>query len=328
MFNFFQAMKGWFRFRLNTLLALFVLAALVAAWSAREHRQSQRQHEIARELEKGGSVTQIGGPFDVINVKPSDQPWHSRVLGTMFFGPRVTGLSIGFEQEPSELGSIGELSDLHTVVVIPRSERERASTDDSAYDLSFLSSCRKIVQLNVDSKPIRDLTPLAGLTRLQVLGICSSQITDAGPLTSLTNLQQLDLSHSPLVDLAFVTRLKQLKILGLQMTRVEDLAPLAGLPDLETLILRDTPVSDVKPLASLSNLKTLRLDGTRVTDLSPLAGLQQLERLSLSNTAVRDYTPLIGLRQSRELAVEKDSIDSEQLERLKQALPNCRVRAI
>lgn len=328
MFNHFPAKTGRFRFRLHTLLSVFALSTLIAAWSAHEHREARRQREIAQELEQGDTQIQFGGPFDVIDVKPSDQPWHSKILGALLLGTRVTGLAIEFKQEPSELSSVMELTDLLTVIVIPRSSEERALQYESDYDLSFLSACRKLAQLAVDSKPVRDLTPLAGLSRLRVLSISNSQVSDGGPLASLTHLRQLELPGSLVADIAFVTKMHHLKYLELQKTRVQDLTPLASLTGLESLGLRQTPVSDLAPLAGLSNLKTLRLDQTRVTDLSPLAGLTQLERLSLTGTEVQDYMPLMGLHQLKELSIEKQSIDAEQLDRLKQALPNCRIQAI
>jgi len=85
--------------------------------------------------------------------------------------------------------------------------------------------------------------------------------------------------------------------------RVSDLSPLAGLKSLERLGLRNTQVSDLSPLAGLKNLEWLRFDNTQVTDLSPLAELKNLEVLYLQNTQVSD----------------------EQVQELRQALPNCEI---
>ena len=67
--------------------------------------------------------------------------------------------------------------------------------------------------------------------------------------------------------------------------------------------LGDTKISDVKPLAGLTNLEELYLHITRVSDLKPLSGFTNLEVLGLENTNVSD----------------------EEIEKLKQALPNCKI---
>jgi len=67
--------------------------------------------------------------------------------------------------------------------------------------------------------------------------------------------------------------------------------------------LKDTKISDVKPLAGLTNLTLLQLWNTPVTDLTPLADLTNLQHLGLEYTNVSD----------------------EEIEKLKQALPNCKI---
>ena len=88
---------------------------------------------------------------------------------------------------------------------------------------------------------------------------------------------------------------------NLRYTLVSDLSPLADLKNLQRLVLYDTPVSDLSPLAELKNLRYLDLSSTQVSDLSPLAELKSLEQLHLNNTPVSD----------------------EQVQKLRQALPNC-----
>ena len=63
------------------------------------------------------------------------------------------------------------------------------------------------VLLDIRSKKITDLTPLADLTKLKVAGFDRNQITDLKPLAGLTDL----------------------KILGLGVNQIIDLTPLEGL---------------------------------------------------------------------------------------------------
>ena len=70
--------------------------------------------------------------------------------------------------------------------------------------------------------------------------------------------------------------------------------------------LEDTQVSDLSPLSPLADLKSLRfidLQNTQVSNLSPLAELKSLEVLWLQSTRVSD----------------------EQVQKLRQALPNCKI---
>ena len=67
--------------------------------------------------------------------------------------------------------------------------------------------------------------------------------------------------------------------------------------------LRNTQVSDLSPLVELKSIRTLVLNNTQLSDLSLLAKLNYLEELDLRNTQVSD----------------------EQVQELRQALPNCEI---
>jgi hypothetical protein len=115
------------------------------------------------------------------------------------------------------------------------------------------------VLLDIRSKNITDLTPLAGLTNLVELQIGLNQITDLTPLVGLTKLEHVAIG-------------------GNQIT---DLTPLAGWTEMHTLGLDRNQITDLKPLAGLKELKTLGLGVNQITDLTPLAGLTKLESLRL-----------------------------------------------
>ena len=82
-----------------------------------------------------------------------------------------------------------------------------------------------------------------------------------------------------------------------------DLTPLANLKSLQQLGISDTPVSDLTPLANLKNLYAIDLRDMSVSDLTPLANLNSLEWLDLRGTPSRE----------------------EQITKLQQALPNCKI---
>ena len=136
----------------------------------------------------------------------------------------------------------------------------------------------------------------------------------------------VSLSNTPVSDLSHLANLKYLEKLLLQRTPVSNLSPLGELKHLELLWLHNTQVSDLSPLAELTNLKDLPLINTQVSDLSPLAELKNLKELYLSNTQVSDLSPLAELKNLEILTLGNTQVSEEQVQELRQALPNCEIR--
>ncbi len=130
-------------------------------------------------------------------------------------------------------------------------------------------------------------------------------VSDLSPLANgLQNLEALDLTYTGVSDLTPLAGMENLQRLHVGKTEVSDLSPLADMKNLEVLNFYSTPVNDLSPLADMKNLKYSRLDQTEVSDLSPLAGMESLEELRLEGTNVTE----------------------EQIDKLKLALPNCKIR--
>ena len=77
------------------------------------------------------------------------------------------------------------------------------------------------------------------------------------------------------------------------------------------------------PLRQLPALKKLELFSTQVSDVTPLVGLKNLEGLLLHDTRVSDLTPLAGLKNLRWLWLSHTQVSKEQVDKLRQALPDC-----
>ncbi len=135
------------------------------------------------------------------------------------------------------------------------------------------------------------LEHLKGLTDLKELDLGTSHISDAGlvHLKGLTKLESLSLSDTLISD----TGLEHIK----------------GLTDLEELDLRYTKYVDAElvHLKRLTRLKELDLSGTQITD----AGLIHLKEL----------TNLKSLG----LGLGRTQVTDEGMEKLRQALPHCRI---
>ena len=133
------------------------------------------------------------------------------------------------------------------------------------------------------------------------------------------------LSNAQVSDLTPLSKLTSLQMLYLQNTQVSDLTPLANLTSLYYFSLGNTQVSDLTPLAKLTSLESLWLDSTPVSDLTPLSGLKNLKQLNLYGTQVRELAPLAKLTSLQELDLYGMPVSEEQVEELRQALPNCKI---
>ena len=171
-------------------------------------------------------------------------------------------------------------------------------------DLSALAALTQLTRLSLDYTAVSDVAPLADLTQLTNLNLYDTAVSDVAPLANLTQLRWLNLYKTAVSDVTPLANLTQLRWLGLYKTAVSDVAPLANLTQLTGLSLSYTAVSDVVPLANLTQLKTLRLNNTAVSDVAPLANLTQLKTLELSTTAVSDVAPLANLTQLTHLELD------------------------
>jgi Leucine-rich repeat (LRR) protein len=69
----------------------------------------------------------------------------------------------------------------------------------------------------------------------------------------------------------------------------------------------------------------LYLSNTQVSDLSPLAEFKNLAYLHIGDTRVNDLSPLAELKNLRELYLRNTQVSDEQVQELRQALPNCNI---
>jgi len=171
----------------------------------------------------------------------------------------------------------------------PRKEQGLSNVDDEG--LHVLQSLPDLQVIDLShNRAVTDqgLVHLRSLTKLRTLVLYECKISGAGlaHLEHMPNLKVLEVSHNPLTH--------------------EGLLAIGRLQTLRNLGMSHTPITDddLATLASLSNLKLLWLDNTAITD----RGLVHLERL----TALEDLWLPVG-------------ISDDAFNRLKQALPNCRI---
>ncbi len=116
-----------------------------------------------------------------------------------------------------------------------------------------------------------------------------------------------------------------MEVLQIMRLGINDLAPLAKMEKLKEIYAYENDISDLSPMENLTNLQFANLYGNQISDLRPLAGLHRLQILLLHMNQISDITPLLGLANLRELDVTGNPVSSEDIERLRKALPQCRI---
>jgi len=185
-------------------------------------------------------------------------------------------------------------------------------TNRGIKDISLLKNMKHLLDLQLDSNCVVDVSPLAGLTELRKLLLSGNKaLTDLSVLSELTkmecfyidgdsgstatskmkisdfsfmnkweNMVEFSCGHnSSLRDISPFANLKKLVILSISdCIQVEDLSPLRNLTDLSILDFTRCPrISDISCLKNLINMSFLLMDGTNVgayalSDLKNLKG--------------------------------------------------------
>jgi len=161
----------------------------------------------------------------------------------------------------------------------------------------------EVVELNLISTGLTDLSPLQSLRHLKRLEACGrwdetqrvaepGQIKDLSPLADLP-LVALGLQNNPSIfDLSPLRKMKLAK-LNLGSTGVSEIRNLSGMP-LQELRIYWTQVSDLSPLKS-APLRVIEAEHSQVSDLTPLGTLPLVEA-TFKDSPIRDYTVLGGIQ--------------------------------
>ncbi|MBQ7935903.1 MAG: chitobiase/beta-hexosaminidase C-terminal domain-containing protein [Clostridia bacterium] len=121
-------------------------------------------------------------------------------------------------------------------------------------DLTSLSACNQLMQLDISRNHVTSLDPIRSLIYLEYLNAADNDIISASALTEFPLLNYLDLSDNGLSDLEAVSGLTELTVLHIPRNRISDLTPLTDLPKLTQLSLAGNTPSNIKKLASVSTL--------------------------------------------------------------------------
>lgn len=177
------------------------------------------------------------------------------------------------------------------------------------------------------------------LDRIPLVDFRNSEVTDQElvGISKLHGLKDLRLSHCASLTndgLAEISGMTQLTNLALRTMKIDDgaMVHLKGLTNLESLHLGMTKVGDegLKQLKDLTHLKMLDLVSTEVSGagLASIAKAKDLEVLDLDHCHNIDDESIANIENFanlKELRIRETCITAEGLEKLKAALPNCKI---
>ncbi|MCC5945063.1 MAG: hypothetical protein JJT94_09005 [Bernardetiaceae bacterium] len=167
-----------------------------------------------------------------------------------------------------------------------------------------LHTITSLETINVnDNKSIRNLQPLAVFIRLKELRLAGTSVTDVSPLRPLRSLKILQLGNTPITNLD----------------------PLNTLGNLEVLDIENTPMDNLSIVSALISLKTLRCSGTQIKNLACIEKVKTLEVLECNNTRVRSIKQLMNMPSLRVLRCYNTRISQRNIDKFKEANPQCEV---
>lgn len=106
---------------------------------------------------------------------------------------------------------------------------------------------------------------------------------------------------------------------------LSDLSFVSYMPNLKVAIVGDCHTESVEPFAACKNLQYLEIvNCDYLKDVSPLANCTELRGVNMSNSmGIDDLSPFYGLEKLERLFLGKHDLPQEEIDAVRQALPNC-----
>jgi hypothetical protein len=256
-----------------------------------------------------------------------------------------------FQSQASDrsLQSVDQLKGVRTIAIV-------GCKNISDSGVEYLSSLEKLSSLTIRDTPISDksakyfesfpglqridlsktgvgndtMAALGKLKDLQSIDVSNTDITDDGlqHLSALSKIRNLRLGHCRITDSADLSKWGGLELLDLSYTQISNkqIQNFAHMDKLRVLSLRGTQITDVSDLAKSRKLAILDLRASGVTD-SGVPCKSSLEDLNLCECPLTDKAvpALITNTHLKTLNIVDTGISPKGIQRIKQALPNCRI---
>jgi hypothetical protein len=331
----------WLQFRLRTLLAVIALCAVAAfAWRTLSDALPYREQRRTAAL-----IAELGGTYQTA----AASAWHRQLFGSDLQNLVLVNLADSNAPE-LYIKALAGLPALETLVV-----GGEAFHDEHLSRLRATASLRYLV---LDSTGVSD-EAVAALRaahpkleihfseRLALAVLKRSAHVTEMPANAPEDLKQLvggehflacrSACCSDKVRTAGIDKFRHFKriqrlVLAFTEAGDKELSHAKSLLTLHELVLGDAPITDegLANVACLTQLRTLNLAGSPIGDvgLAHLASLAALETLDLEDTQITDagLLHLSSLKRLKDLDLSGTRCSRSAIERLGQALPECRIR--
>ncbi len=126
-------------------------------------------------------------------------------------------------------------------------------------DLTLLSDCIYLENIELKHNPIEDVSPLAELASLNALGLFETNVSDLKSLSGCTRLEVVDVGYTKVKSIAAFNGIDSLKKLVIRKASVASLDGIDAYPLLEEIYLSETNVLDLSPLLDLPRLRLVEV---------------------------------------------------------------------
>lgn len=289
---------------------------------------------------------------DIIDIKLGGKTFKSNVKELDLSGcgiNDISALSVCTQLKTLDLSG-NSITDISALVDIP-GLTELDLSHNSINDISPLMSVTALEYLNISGNSVRSLAPIKELTGLRELNVSSNPLESISAVSGLNALKTLWMDKVGLTDaqLESLYTLKSLKNLSIKdnpelgenavaalqkklggckisHSELKSEIVLGGksfAADAETVEAKELKITDISAAAGFKNVKHMDLSGNQISDVSALAGLTTLTTLDLSNNKLSDVSALAGLTGLKQLWLGGNELSTEDIDALKQALPEC-----
>ena len=119
--------------------------------------------------------------------------------------------------------------------------------DNEIQDISVLSTCNNLIELQLSKNKISDISSLSGLHNLGYLTLDNNEISDISPLTGLQNLRSLYLNNNNISDISDISCIGNYRILeriDLSNNKISDISVLEN-RRVHELAINNNPITNI-----------------------------------------------------------------------------------
>ena len=199
-------------------------------------------------------------------------------------------------------------------------------------DFSGLKKLPSLRKLGLESTGLTDekLQELYSLGGLDLLRIHDNPALSGEGVDALkTQLRGCSVQHSDLLysyDIggeSFKENVKEISLFGRGLS---DIQPLIKFRKLEVLDLGSNEIENIYVFQYLDcPLRELRIANNRISDPTALMYLESLEILDISGNSITSLSPIKQLKNLKKLNVSGNPLSQEEVDALRNELPNCEV---